>query len=59
MTELQPATQEAAAGAVLSVLFHRRRNALDVSESTGKKGEAGRGNMASLLILPVPFFLSH
>lgn len=31
----------------------------DVSQGTGKKGEAGRGNMANLLILPAPFFLSH
>lgn len=31
----------------------------DVSQGTGKKGDTGRGNMANLLILPVPFFLSH
>lgn len=31
----------------------------DVSQGTGKKGEAGRGNMANLLILSASFFLSH
>lgn len=53
--ELQP---RAGVSPVLSTHFHQRRCS-DVSQSTWKTGEAGRGNMANLLILPAPFFLSH